>query len=302
MDSIVRKGLLTNSALIFLVTFVIRLLFILETMDIPAFRTPNPGMDIALHWQAAQLILEGATTDEPYFEIMMPSTPLHQYWLAFWQLLLGEQMLLFRLFHAVLGSITAVLVFWLVDTLVKSRPISYLCAFIWAALPSLIYFDSTLHKSVLEILALIVLIYTVLDKFKTRYKIYFPLKGLVIGVLLMSLLLLQGSTFLYCIIIFVYVTLDKQCTKKARIRTLIPAIIIFLGTFSVYQYRTEIWDSKYPWFLPQKGIHFRIGFHEGASGAYHQLKGIKPWPYGHVFHSRLYAEARDKKANDPQGS
>lgn len=63
------------SALIFFLAFVIRLLFILETMNIPAFRTPNPGMDIDIHWQAARLIVQGATTSEPYFELMMPSTP-----------------------------------------------------------------------------------------------------------------------------------------------------------------------------------------------------------------------------------
>ena len=109
------------SALIFLLAFVIRLLFILETMDIPAFRTPNPGMDIDLHWQAARLIVQGATTSEPYFELMMCSTPLHQYWLAFWQVILGDSLIPHRLLNALIASLSAVLMFWLMVRLVRIR-------------------------------------------------------------------------------------------------------------------------------------------------------------------------------------
>ena len=99
-----RKKLIL-SAVILLFTFAVRLLFILETKDLPAFRTPNPGMDIDLHWQAAGLILNGATTDEPYFELMMPSTPFYPYWLAFWRLVLGNSLLIHRIINAFLASV-----------------------------------------------------------------------------------------------------------------------------------------------------------------------------------------------------
>lgn len=288
------------SALIFFLTFFIRLLFILETINVPTFRTPNPGMDIDLHWQAARLIVQGATTSEPYFELMMPSTPLHQYWLAFWQLVLGDSLVLHRLLNAFVASMSAVLVFWLIDTLVRSRPIAYIFSFVWAALPSLIYFDSTLHKSALEILALIGLLYLVLGKFKLHHNFFYPLKGVVIGILLTILLLLQGNTFLYCIIILAYVALDNKLSKQEKIQVLTSAILIFSTTLLFFQLRNKLFDCKYPWFLPTKGIHLRIGFHRGANGAYHQLREIKPWPFGHVFHSRLYAEAQTKKFMTPE--
>lgn len=287
------------SALIFFLTFIIRLLFILETVNIPAFRTPNPGMDIDLHWQAARLILEGASTNEPYFELMMPSTPLHQYWLAFWQLVIGDSLVIHRVLNALLASISALLVFWLVDILIRDRPIAYICSFMWAALPSLIYFDSTLHKSALEILTLLALLYIVLGKPKSTHKFHYPLKGLLVGILLAILLFLQANTFLYSMVILAYIALDNRLSKKEKVQALISAILVFSTTVLVFQIRNKIFDNKYPWFLPSKGIHFRIGFHKGAHGAYHQLRDIQPWPYGHVFHSRLYAEAQTKSLMTP---
>lgn len=296
----IKGNILKFSALIFFLAFVIRLLFILETMDIPAFRTPNPGMDIDLHWQAARLIVQGATTSEPYFELMMCSTPLHQYWLALWQVILGESLIPHRLLNALIASLSAVLMFWLIMRLVGSRLIALICSIAWAALPSLIYFDSTLHKSALEIITLLSLIYALLAKPRSTSNLYCIGKGMVIGLLLAILLLLQINTFLYCIIIVAFIALDRGMPRRERLNILISVLLIFSSTFMLYQLRGSLFKSKYPWFLPQKGIHFRIGFHKGAHGAYHQLGDIKPWPYGHAFQSRLYAEAKAKKPMTPE--
>lgn len=299
MEEHIKANRLRLSALIFLLAFVIRLLFILETMNIPAFRTPNPGMDIDLHWQAAKLIVQGATTSEPYFELMMPSTPLHQYWLAFWQVILGDSLIAHRLLNALIASLSAALMFWLMVRLVGGWVIALICSIAWAALPSLIYFDATLHKSALEIFALLLMIHALLAKPGSTSSLYFIGKGIVIGIFLAILLLLQTNTFLYCIIIVAFIALDSGMPRRERLRVLISALLIFSSTFVFYQLRGDLVKSNYPWFLPQKGIHFRIGFHKGAHGAYHQLGDITPWPYGHVFQSRLHAEARKKKAMTP---
>jgi len=285
--------------IVFLLTFAIRLLFILETMNIPAFRTPNPGMDIDLHWQAARLLLQGATTDRPYFELMLPSTPFHQYWLALCQLIFGESMLIHRLFNALLSSVSAVLIFLLIEKRVQNRQIAFVCSVIWAGLPSLIYFDSTLHKSALEILILVWLLYLILNPSQSAHSFIFLLKGFLMGSLLSILLLLQGNTFLYCLIIFSYLAIDNSLLKKERVQILVIAVPLFCVTLLGFQFRNTIWNNQYPWFLPQKGIHFRIGFHKGAHGAYHQVQGIRPWPYGHVFHARLYAETQTNRVMTP---
>lgn len=214
-------------------------------------------------------------------------------------MILGDSLIAHRLLNALIASISAVLMFWLMVRIVGSRLIALICSIAWAALPSLIYFDSTLHKSALEIFALLLLIDALLAKPGSASSLYRIGKGIVIGILLAILLLLQTNTFLYCIIIVAFIALDRGMPRRERLRVLISALLIFTSTFMLYQLRGDLFKSKYPWFLPQKGIHFRIGFHEGAHGAYHELGDIKPWPYGHVFQSRLYAEARAKKSMTP---
>jgi len=299
MEEHTKANRLGLSALVFLLAFVIRLLFILETMDIPAFRMPNPGMDIDLHWQAARLIVQGTTTREPYFELMMCSTPFHQYWLAFWQVIFGETIIAHRLLNALIASFSALLLFWLMVRFVRSRGIALMGSIAWAFLPSLIYFDATLHKSALEIVALLLLIHAFMINPVSTRRLFYIGKGLAIGILLAILLLLQMNTFLYCVVLVAVIALDRGMPRRERLWVIVSTILIFAATFMLYQLRGHLSKNTYPWFLPQKGIHFRIGFHEGAHGAYHQLGDIKPWPYGHVFQSRLHAEAKRKKAMSP---
>ena len=300
MSRLNRRTNLIVSTSIFLFTFAVRLLFILETKDVAAFRTPNPGMDIDLHWQAASLILRGATTDQPCFELMMPSTPFYPYWLALWRSILGDSLLIHRMFHALLASVNAVLIFFVINTLVKRQRIAAVCAFFWAALPSLIYFDASLHKSAVEILVLLTLICTVLDLCPFPEKHYHLIKGLVIGTLLAALLLLQLNTFLYAILVLGYVALDRNISWTSKSQVILPAVLIVSFTVAFPHVRHRFCEPKHPWFLPTKGIHFYIGFQEGSRGVYRQIDGIKPWPYGHAFQSRLYAEAQTRRQMTPQ--
>ncbi|MCP3872175.1 MAG: hypothetical protein GY699_03340 [Desulfobacteraceae bacterium] len=288
------------SVLVFFITFTIRIIFIFETMDNPIFRTLNPGMDNHLHWHAARLLLAGANEMEPCFELMMCSTPLHQYWLAFFQIIIGDTLIFHRIINTIVASLSAVLIFGLIKNLVGSRSIAFICSLMWAMLPSLIYFDGTIHKSAVEILVLMTLIYAVLDKIKLSGGTnHFYIKGIIIGGLLSALLLLQGNTFLYFLVILVCLLLYPNLSFRRKIIVSLPTVIIFLSVFSYIHVIKDTKEKRYPWTQPVKGIHFNIGFHEGANGFYHKVKGIPSWPYGHTFYSRMYAEAQMKKKMTP---
>jgi hypothetical protein len=288
------------TAAIFLFIWAIRLFFIIESYDIPSLRTPTPGMDIDLYWQAAGLIVEGASTDNPNIELMFPSMPLYPYWLAFWQIILGRQMFIYRVVNAMVASISAVMLFGLWQKLVRNRIISFCCLLLWGLLPSLIYFDSIPNKSSLGILVIILLIYTLLDIYRWSHRYYYPLKGLIIGVLVSVLFLLQGNTFLYSMVIFGQIVFFSDASKADKLKTLIAAISIVVTAIAIYQYQTNPLKNRYPWALPQKGIHFFIGFHKGANGTYHQVDHIRPWPYAHVFYSRMQAESDLKRRLTPR--
>ncbi len=56
---------------VFFLAFTLRVAFIWDSQDIAALSDPTPGMDISLHWEAARAINRGASTDKPYFELMV---------------------------------------------------------------------------------------------------------------------------------------------------------------------------------------------------------------------------------------
>ncbi len=289
-------------AFIFAVACIIRLAFVIESFSIPAIRTPTPGLDVDLNWQAARIIASGASTDEPYFEPMMLSTPLYSYWLALGQKLIGDSMFIHRIINILIASMSAVLIFILVSRLVQSRWAAFTFSFMWTILPSLIYFDSTLHKSALEIFILISVLYIVTKKRSHLSAFNSVLTGSLVGVLLTALLFIQLNTFLYAVIFFVYIAAGKGVAKKEKFRILLPAVMIFTVSFLFFQFRNDLLNQRYPWFLPTKGVHTFIGFHKGAHGTYHQIKDIPPWPYGHTFYSRMNAEIQAQHPMTPDDS
>jgi tetratricopeptide (TPR) repeat protein len=285
--------------LLFIFIFSIRFFFILETKDVPAFRTPTPGMDIELQWQSARLLVAGADTREPYFELMMCSTPLLQYWHALWQLMIGDNMLHHRILNAVLSALTAVLLFSLMARLTDSYAAGVVSILLWALLPSLIYFDTTLHKSVLEIFFLCILFNIVLGRYGIFERLKPALRGVMTGVLLSVMVLLQINTFLYLIVVVSYFGLATHLYAREKLVLSISTCLIFFAILMTIHYWNQSIKDQYPWFLPVKGVHFYIGFHQGANGMYHSLDNIPSWPYGHTFYTRMAAEVEEKKNLTP---
>jgi hypothetical protein len=205
-----------------------------------------------------------------------------------------------RIVNALIAAISAALLFWLCQRLVQNRWISFGCLLIWGFLPSLIYFDSVLNKSTLGILVIFLLLYTALDIYKWPNRYYHPIKGFMIGILVSILFLLQGNTFLYGVVIFGYLAFFSNAARADKFKTIVAATLVIAAALVYNQAQTNPAKHKYPWALPQKGIHFYIGFHESANGTYHKVKHIPPWPYGHAFHTRMQAESELKRRLTPK--
>jgi len=285
-----RKYVAPLLVFIFLFTLGLRFAFIAESESIPVIRTPTPGMDIDLHWQAAHLLNEGATMDAPCFELMLCSTPLHQFWHAFWLPLLGDSMRAHRMLNACLGAINALMLFSLIYRLKSSLKIAFACTIAWAMLPSLIYFDSTLHKSTLEIFVLLLLLLLLLKGARLSNTLACCLHGALLGLLSIMLILLQGNSFLYILVVLAFVLFATEIPLGKRLLTGAAATLLFLVLLSIYSFLRPADSSRYSWFLPQKGVHFCIGLQENGDGTYQALEKIKPWPHGHLFQGRLGAE------------
>ncbi len=275
---------------VFLMAFAIRAAFIFESNHIASIRTPTPGMDVDLYWQAARLIGRGLCRDQPCFELMMCSSPLFPCWVAFWQMVLGPDMLLHRLLNALLASVSAVLMFRLMFRLTNRLTAALFGSLAWAVLPSLIFFDATLYKASLAIL-LLSMVFTLVLSEPESIRIYpYIIKGALTGMLLGLLLLQQSATFLFFMVVMAYCVLDKRLGpgKKLALLGALAGCLIMTG-FGFHLHNTWRGD-RHNQPIPQKGVHFRIGFNERADGTYVRLAQIPAWPYGHSFASRMVAE------------
>jgi hypothetical protein len=291
-------------AIVYIVTCAIRVAFIFESNAIACIRTPTPGMDVDLYWQSARLLVQGACTNRPCFELMMCSSTIYPYWLAFWRMVIGPDMVLHRLLNAGLVSLSAVLLFRLIIRLTGRLWPAIGCSLVWATLPSLIYFDSTLYKTSLAILFSLLLLTLVLSESDASRARAYPyiIKGALTGLLLSALYFIQSATFLFSIVIIVYYTVDRRLgpgQKRVLLASLTGCLLVAgLG----HCFRQGWSDSSYAWPWPMKGVHFRIGFNDRADGTYVQLPNIDTWPYGHSFQARMAAEVELQRHLTPAES
>jgi hypothetical protein len=249
-------------------------------------------MDISVHWQAAKAINDRASTDSPHFELMLPSAPLLVHWLAFWQRLLGDESVTpHRILNALLGALNAALVYLVLCILLGgSSPVAISASLVWAGLPSLIFFDTALHKSVISVLILLTLLLLILRRTQLHSPAALACEGTGLGLLLSLLFLCQLNTFLFVVAVVPVLVFDSKATGYQRAWRALPVVIVLLMIFLTFQFRKEVFHQKFPWYLPQKGIHLRIGNQAAATEGYSAYKEIADFPFGHVFQARLYAE------------
>jgi 4-amino-4-deoxy-L-arabinose transferase-like glycosyltransferase len=276
---------------LYALALLLRLIFIWQSYNLPDFRTPTPGLDICLHWEGAKQIRMG--TPDPCFELMPPSAPFNPYFVAFCQTFLGENILLHRIFRAVLSSFSVVLVFMAGLRITRSRVASAAAAFIVATLPSWIHFDTVLVKASIEILMLSLVIWLALrDNAGWRAGRFLAL-GLGLGVLFSILRFSQGATAIYILVLAVYFLVNRGYgTWLQRLLVVAPMLGLMIGSQMAFKYREPWFGIPATRFLPVDGVHMRIGFQKGATGTYHVLRRFPALPLGHTIFARMAAEAR----------
>jgi len=278
---------LAAASLIFLLALILRLGFIWQTHATPEFRSPTPGMDIDLHWQAAQE-LRRSDREGPNFALKMASAPAHIAYLALGQAVMGESLLRHRILGSLLGAASVLLIYWTSWSVTRSRGAALTSGLAAASLPSLVYFQSMVLKPSLGLPMLALLLALTCRPNAGRLR---PLSfGLGIGTVLALLYAIQKATFLYPIVMTVYFATNPELARLSRLKTVVATWVVFLAVFWVPFGPAKLLGLTHSASPPVAGVHCRIGFHAGANGTYQALKGIPPWSYGHAFVSRLRAE------------
>lgn len=274
---------------LYVLALALRLVFIAQSYNLPDFRTPTPGLDLALHWEGAKQIRAG--TPDPCFELMPPSAPFHPYFVAFGQALFGKNLLAHRLFRALLGSFSTVLVFFAALRITGRRWASAVAGLLVATLPSWITFDTILVKASPEILMLSVALWLALREPKGWGAGSFLALGL--GLLFSALRFSQGATAIYILVFAAYFLVRHgHETRLERLLVVVPMLGLMIGSQLAFKHREAWFGVPATRFLPVDGVHMCIGFQHGATGTYHPLRRFPALPLGHTIFARMAAEAR----------
>ena len=118
------------------------------------------------------------------------------------------------------------------------------------------------------------------------------LAGCLLGLLVASQIgsLPQGAVFLVAL----------GLGARGRVGTLtwraVAAAVAFAAVCLATQGLVRTLAGEHDLFIPQGGIHARLGFHDGATGTYAALPDLPSLPYGHCFGGRLLAERESGRA------
>ncbi len=158
---------------IFALAFVLRLVYVLQVRYTPFFQTL--GLDAKYYDRWAREIAEGRAPGEAYF-----MTPLYPYFLATIYRLFGRDLLLVRLIQAGLGSLSAVLVYYL-GTDVFDRRVGILAGLVTATYGALIFYDGSILLTPLLVLLNLLSLFLLVRADITGKPVAYALAGLSLG-------------------------------------------------------------------------------------------------------------------------
>lgn len=278
-----------TASILFLAALVLRIGFIYDSQQLADFRTPTPGLDTCLHWEAAKQIRAG--TPDPVFELMLPSAPLHPYFVALCQSVLGENIARHRLLRAFMGCVSVLLIFFMALRITNLRWAAATAAALVATLHTWIYFDTMVIKAVVDLFLLtIALALTILSvDFQKRWQMI--LLGLGLGLLFSLLRFSQGGSLIYCIAVAAYLLMRRAHPVSQRILATAIMLTLVITSQLGFKHRDRLFGIPKTHFLPVGGVHIRIGWQDNAIGSYHILRRFPALPLGHTFFARMCAEA-----------
>ncbi len=270
---------------LFAIAFAMRLAFVFETTDLPQFRTPRPGLDVDLHWRAAQVL--GGPAERGTFLLALPSAPAFTAVLHLSQSIFGVSLTLHRILFAAFGSAGVAFLYVVMRRSYIATLPALIAGGLAALLPSLVYFDTAISKVTLEILLQAMLLALLLSLRRTDGAPTLRRAG-VAGLLLGLLVSLQRAYILFVAFPLLWILLFAQRSSRLRRRAALTAVLgLGLAWLADAALARAAGDNAY-W--PVSGIHARVGFHDGATGTYSNLPGVPGFPFGHAFAGRMLAE------------
>ncbi len=250
----------------------------------PGFSLPNPLLDAALYDRLARSVLAGDWLGGP--EALYANNHLYAYFLAVWYALFGPGWVLPRLVQLSLGAVTPVLLY-LIGRRAFGRGAGLLAASMGAIYGPFIFAEGLILPSSLAALTVSLALLGLLVAQQRGLGRDWFLAGAAIG--LFALTRRNGGILLLPALGWALLA-GAQRGRTARIRDGLLVLVGALLTVAPMVERGLATSADPALLASHGGVHFYVGNHSGARGAYSPVPGIEPSPRGHVEDSASLAE------------
>lgn len=160
---------------IFCCALLVRLVFLVENLDVPFFN--YRGIDAQQYHEMAVSFLSGRWPGEK----VLSWPPLYPFLLGMFYKTIGQNATVLRIFQAVLGSVSCVLVYFIARAVFSRRFVPIAAALICSLCGTLVYFDCQLLPGTLDVLLELLIIFSLLVASRRRLVVWWVLAGFFVG-------------------------------------------------------------------------------------------------------------------------
>jgi tetratricopeptide (TPR) repeat protein len=276
-NTLLVKGLRWVPVGIFCCALLVRLIFLAENLNTPFYN--YRGIDADQYHQMAVGFLEGTWPGREAF--FWP--PLYPLFLGLLYKAIGQNVTILKILQATLGSVSCVLVYFIARAIFSGLFVAIAAAIICCLCGTMVYFDSQLLSSNMDVLLELLIIFSLLFACRRRRIIWWVLGGLFIGLSAIN----RGAiiVFIPVILFWMYMVSHRRwglesksegsAFWKTAIALLLPVgLIIFPVVLHNLRYDRAVVDKKpasvslkqfvSTGFLPissNLGINFYLGNH-----------------------------------------
>lgn len=256
---------LVIALILYFASFGVRLIYLSEIRSMPTFE--SPVMDERYHLEMArQINSPEGLPKEPFFR-----APLYPYFLAMIYRITGGSLFWCRFIQIALASLLPVLIM-LLGLRLFTRTIAYISGALAVFYPTLIYYDTSLLITFLEVLLFTLAIYQLYRCQKKPLPANFALAGVLIG--LAGLARPNVLLVIPALIIWIWLILSKQLGWKAAFVRYSILIAVAGTTIAPVTVRNYVVSGEFVPIAWQGGFNFYIGNNLHASGWSATVPGI----------------------------
>ena len=270
-----------------------RIYYLWEISGYPDFHVPSAGLDAALYHNLAKQVAAGNLLlgKDVYF-----FSPLYAYFLGGLYLLFGDSLWVARIANVMLGTATVAIIYFSTYRFFLSSAIALTAALVAAFYGPFLVNNTSGFKTSLNLFlsALSLLLLADIERVKRHF--YFLLPGIIIGFVYS----VTGQIMLFFAGVCAWLILINSSQFKwhllsrfSRVFFLALGFVIAVTPFAARNYlvaKDVVLTSSV------SGIHFYIGNHEGATGGYSKIRGIRGTPAGNFYDTRTVAERETGKS------